>query len=369
MLTLMIARPTPDTPSPPADVENLENKLIQVNQGISLKKLSITDSNFPVRPGYGTLGNKVILRTNYFHLLAKKDQKIHLYSVHIEPEGLNKRKKRRLFELLLASKTMTSLQPGVASDYGSNLITTKELDLGPEKKRVAPMPYSETEDDRTQTASTNKVYNIKIEFTRTMALSELLQYLSSDQIDASCPNKAELLQALNIAMCKTANAARGVTAVSGNKFFPSDTPAPGIDLTTLSGGLVALRGYYMSVRTATLRVLLNVNVCTMAFYKSGSLVDLVQEYKGGANISPPFLRDLNRFIKGLRVRTSYLKDSNNRPYTRLRVIFGLCMKPLGASADQATFKLKDANTQKETNSSVKSFFQQRKQSLRTRSRA
>jgi eukaryotic translation initiation factor 2C len=358
MLTFTIARPTPTVPPPSTEVDNLENQLIEVNKGLSLKKLSIKDSNFPVRPGYGTLGEKVTLRTNYFHLLAKKEQKIHLYSVNVEPEGLNKRKKRRLFELLLATKTMMAHQPGVASDYASNLITTKALDLGPEKKRIAPIQYYDAEQGRTQPNPTDKSYNVKIEFTRTMALSELLQYLSSNQADASCPNKAELIQALNIAMCKTANAAPGVTAVSGNKFFPSDTPAPGIDLTLLGSGLVALRGYYMSVRTATLRVLLNVNVCTMAFYKSGSLVDLVLEYKGDAAINPMFLRDLNRFLKGLRVKTSYLKDSNNRPYTRLRVIFGLCMRPLGANANQATFMLKDPKTQQEKSTSVNAFFKQ-----------
>ena len=86
--------------------------------------------------------------------------------------------------------------------------------------------------------------------------------------------------------------------VGRNKFFHSDsTERP----QTIGGGLEAWRGFYSSVRPAHKSLMVNVNVCTTAFYTPGNLAERIMQFTSASFGARP-----NAFAKGLRVRTTHL---------------------------------------------------------------
>lgn len=86
--------------------------------------------------------------------------------------------------------------------------------------------------------------------------------------------KENLIQALNIIMANHPNRQDGVFQSGQNRFFryPDADLYPSLDL---QGGLIAVRGYYSSVRCATSRILLNLNAQCSPFYKAVNLVGLM----------------------------------------------------------------------------------------------
>lgn len=154
-------------------------------------------------------------------------------------------------------------------------------------------------------------------------MEELLSYLCNTRAAAVLDAKEEIVQALNIVMAKRVNEDPGIVPQGQNKYFVLDNnPA------SLTGGLVALRGYYSSIRTSNARILLNLNACTSAFYSAVPLWKIMAEFLGGT--TPPgrdgwnrhLIKKLNSFLKMLKVETRYLVD-NGAPLVRVKVIKGL----------------------------------------------
>lgn len=86
--------------------------------------------------------------------------------------------------------------------------------------------------------------------------------------------------------------------VGKNKFFH---PSPAYPPTSLGGGLEAWRGFYSSVRPAYKQLMVNVNVCTTAFYTPGNLAVRMQEFSNAS-----FGARASAFVKGVRVKTTHL---------------------------------------------------------------
>jgi hypothetical protein len=91
----------------------------------------------------------------------------------------------------------------------------------------------------------------------------------------------------------------------------------------LGGGLTAIRGFFASVRAATCRILVNVNVTNAAFYNDGPLDQLMAAFepqRRGGKIR------LASFLKRVRVRTTHLPEKKNRAgevIYRVKTIMGL----------------------------------------------
>lgn len=86
--------------------------------------------------------------------------------------------------------------------------------------------------------------------------------------------------------------------VGQNKFFH---PSPASPPVSLGGGLEAWRGFYSSVRPSWRQLMVNVNVCTTAFYTPGNLAERMMEFMEAA----PHTR-IASFIRGVRVKTAHL---------------------------------------------------------------
>ena len=95
-----------------------------------MKSLKLTKKDLPVRPGFGTQGREVKLRTNFFAVKVPKGP-LYEYDIQIKPEPSTNGLRRRIIELAetAAEWTSSSLPSRVAHDYASRLISADELAL------------------------------------------------------------------------------------------------------------------------------------------------------------------------------------------------------------------------------------------------
>lgn len=164
-------------------------------------------------------------------------------------------------------------------------------------------------------------------------MEELLSYLCNTGPAAVLDSKEEIVQALNIVMAKRVNEDPNIVPHGQNKYFVLET-----NPSSLTGGLVALRGYYSSIRTSNARILLNLNACTSAFYSAVPLWKLMEDFLGATAPRQGAwdrnaIRKLQSFLKLLKVETKYLKVDGVAS-VRVKVIKGLSG---GRGAREVTF--------------------------------
>lgn len=108
-----------------------------------------------------------------------------------------------------------------------------------------------------------------------------------------------IISALNLILAAYPNRSVGDGVMVGrNKFFhPSAAEPP----TSLGAGLEAWRGFYSSVRPAHKQLMVNVNVCTTAFYVPGNLAESLQSFMNASFSARP-----NAFCRQVRIKTTHL---------------------------------------------------------------
>jgi eukaryotic translation initiation factor 2C len=113
-----------------------------------------------------------------------------------------------------------------------------------------------------------------------------------------------VISALSVILAASRNRSAGDGVVlSRNKFFcnnsihPSSAEAP----VSIGGGLQAWRGFYSSIRPAHKSLMVNVNLCTTAFYAVGNLAERMMEFMNASFGARP-----SAFARGVRVKTIHL---------------------------------------------------------------
>ena len=227
------------------------------------------------------------------------------------------RKLRQALTLLFEHPDFRMEDLGVATDYASTIITSKQLPTAGNGTKEYEVVYREVEDQ--EPASIPLICTFKLSSGVLVPTEELLRYLASTPADASdFTGKDDAIQALNIVVARTPNLNPGVFQSGTNKFF--DYPTDPGKYNELGNGLIAVRGYYSSVRTSTLRTLLNVNAQTSPFYKAINVLDLMIEHGRQDHLS------LEHFLYLLRVKTSYMKDKDGNESAKIKTIAGLWQK-------------------------------------------
>lgn len=271
---------------------------------------------FPIRPGYGTKGTKVELTANYVELLPPSEMILHRYDIQISPE-VTGRKRFRVVQLLLRSAEVAPHRDEVATDFRSTLVSKTKF---PRDETIIEIRYaSEGEDEPPARATT---YRVRVLYTKTLSIVELINYLNSTNLDQSFGDKQELTQALNIFLNHFAKSAEKLVTIGPKTFSLNPNAVRG----ELGSGLEVIRGFFSSVRIATCRILVNINVSHGAFYQSGPLPALMNSY-GVRNTAA-----LERFLKLLRVRTTHLPEKRNKAnevIPRVKTVFGLARKDDG----------------------------------------
>lgn len=343
---------------------------------------SNTPDGLPGRNSYGTLGRPVVLRTNYFEVQLAYDvggaiveKPLHRYAVQFVDEGLSKVKKRRAMEQILAMPDFQNVMH--ASDYGANIVATQKINeeflrtkqsvLLPAKgSTTAPSALDENASEQARAARARNTITFSIDLTGSLSVRDLIDFINSTSPNAHYAGHQQLVQMLNIVMCKAPNEAAQVARLPGNKFYPHQglpgaNSHPGIDFEELAGGLVALRGYYSSVRCATGRLLLNLNVTSGAFYQAMPLLELFSKF-GNSDF-----KQREDFVRKLKV---LYERPGKTPFKSERTIIGFANTPNGknppftverfGNAHAVKFKYEDRNGPRvqERVTSVFKFFQE-----------
>lgn len=351
--------------------------MIRPHEEISLSGLSLDDLPLPSRPSYGTKGKGIVLRTNYFKLLTRLGAEIYRYEFEISPQlvnperkenkskprTVNRRKTRRLIEQLLASNRNLD---GVATDYSKFLVSAQKLPLGKEGIVIFTQVFWEPEDAGPGPSSTS--HKVKIFNEYPMPLKGLMDYISTPpRVTSSSFDKSEVIQALNLILTRTAN--ESPTIYGGgirNKFYTYPTQDKYFDL---GSGLIAVKGFYTSVRTSTLRLLVNINVANAAFYPAINLLGLMRRHT--PNSANDGRSGLEAFISRLKVSHHYIRKSTSDPKStvkRVKTILGFAHPKYGegiairANAHQIRFKCDEL---KGATVSIYEYFQRSKLKVRS----
>lgn len=247
------------------------------------------------------------------------------YDVEIRPEQ-PKMKKRRVLEQLVARPPFQGT--ACATDYSKFIVTTadlkSEIKAASHGKITIPSVNANSQPGGSPPpVRPSDTVQYRISSAGSFNVRDLMDYLTSTAPGASYAGVADLIQMLNIIMCKVPNETAAVANLPGNKFYPHQglpglPDHPRMEFAELAGGLMALRGYFASVRPATGRVLLNLNVTTGAFYQPIPLLDLFMRC-GITDISK---REM--FVKKLKVQ--YVRPGKT-PIKQVRTIFGFAKTP------------------------------------------
>ena len=259
-----------------------------------------------------------MLTANYVEMLPRSDMVLHRYDISdVVPDVVGK-KRVRLMQLLLQSPELASHKGNIATDFKSTLVSKTKFK---QDKGVIEVQYrSEGEDDPKEGAS---AYKIRVRFTKTLSMSDLLDWMNSTSLGQTFDDKPELTQALNIFLNHYAKSANALASIGSSKTFALNQNAGRGDL---GAGLEVIRGFFSSVRVATARILVNINVSHGAFYQYGPLPGLMHNYGTRNTVG------LEKFLKLVRVQTTHLPEKRNKAsqvIPRIKTIFGLARKDDG----------------------------------------
>ena len=301
-----------------------------------LKDRGIT---LPLRTSYGKIGAQISLWTNYFEVIADPGVILWKYSLLIDPEkpprkALVKRQRRRLLYLLLQEPFFQALGNAVTTDFNEIMITTKNIIDSNEKVKQIRVVYWEIEDGTPSpdSAKPAPAYIITIKLLQSVNLCDFVDYLKAAATDASgaIHNKENAVELLNVIVAHSPHIS-GLVALGGNRFYNYPVNPQWGNRYDLGGGLMAVRGYFASVRTSTQRALINVHTQTSAFYPPVNVWELMTLH-GFSNALA-----LKAFLMKLRVRTEYLKDRNGQPIQKVKTITGLSL----SDASTQTFPVEE----------------------------
>ncbi|KAI0357820.1 Piwi-domain-containing protein [Trametes cingulata] len=283
-------------PNQPADIDaritdNSQDALIA-----SFRSLRLSDNELPSRPGFGSVGQPIKLRANFFPIKVPKGP-LYEYDVALNPAANNRRLKRRIFQL--AEETTewkaAGLTGKVAHDRSAKLISAVKL---PQPLEINIAYTDEADNGDEQKKREPKQYLMKIRYIQPIETQGLTNYLEGHPQYRGY-DIMPVINALNVILAMHPNRALGGGVMVGrNKFFH---PSPMARPVPLGGGLEAWRGFYSSVRPAWKQLMVNVNVCTTAFYTPGNLAERLMEFMNASYGARPAA-----FVRGVRIRTTHL---------------------------------------------------------------
>ncbi|KAG5802150.1 hypothetical protein H9Q74_013319 [Fusarium xylarioides] len=356
-------------PQPDGAIAKLEDEVVRSNVTSvaqltsNMGNLSMEDKQnlgkFPPRPAFGSKGTPVTLWANYY---AVKTQAPVLYKYtmtvkEIVPEGQEEAKERapktkgkggkpgkpresgprevkgrKLYLVIkealneLSKKDKNLL---VATEFKSQLISLRKLNLEQDNSIRFSMPFSEGSE---KTDVFEVVFNGPVE----ARVDEMLKYVNSKtgaSDDGSDPSQAmtypkfpDVIDALNVIFgFGPRSKLDKISAVGSSRFFAfgSDNRRNEVVLGR-DRALKAARGYFQSVRLATGRLLLNVNVTHGVFKIDGPCARFFDGFGVNATQSPQMARKLKllgRFLPKTRVwiKTKY----GSKEVRRSKAIHGL----------------------------------------------
>lgn len=334
-----------------SEVTQQENADLKEYQELSLDQLSLADVNLPNRPGFAKNGLSVALRANHFELSLSDSQQLFPYKADVDQRLQDsKRQIRWFFQTILQELSeLKTMGDGVATDYASLLVTSAKIDLGPTNRKTFTMGYYKRGGQGDPVRAGAKPFEFTLSLLPPITSADLSRYVGSSPaiLDESESTDSEVIRTLNVIIAGHPNKDPSVYQGGQGKFFRYPSTRSEASSFDLQGGLIAVRGYFYSVRFATLRVLLNVHGQCNPFYKAINARELMQEFK---DLVGEKAGAMEGFFYMLEVKTSYMKAADGRPITKFRTVVGL------SAGNANDTKFKQTRRQPEATISVAQYF-------------
>ena len=311
----------------------------------------VTKQAFPSRPAFGSKGKKIVVFANYFPITIKKGLKVFKYTINVykvpppeeedtsgkgkakaRPQNVEVKGQKLYMAVWAALKKLEAEDQLIASEFKSQVIFTIKPDLGNMEVEVdVPMTKVFEEGQRVDKCV------VKFYGPQTVFIDDLLRYLETGRDtpgeEGQFPHYPIHVDTLNVVVGHQPRMNSDETAPLGSsRFFAIGENTVFQDLRGRHGGgnpLVALRGYFKSVRLGTGRLMLNVNVAHCVFKLGGNLAEIMDNL----SISAPKAKDHNdrpiqlfaRFLNKSRLRVSMQLDSGKKVH-RPKTVYGFASR-------------------------------------------
>ncbi|KAL8687809.1 MAG: hypothetical protein Q9224_005045 [Gallowayella concinna] len=225
------------------------------------------------------------------------------------------------FRLMLEHPQFQSHKNDMVTDYKKQLLSAVELS----RQAIQPIQFRYRAEDEDDVRLSAPLLKFDIKPAGTLTVGNLLDHLTSANTSKAL-NQQDVLQGLNIFLRHYTKQSPDHITIGSSSFplRPTDTDRVG-----LQGGLQAIRGFFSSVRVATSRILVNVNVVHAPFYDAIRL-DLSMKAFQATNGKDPY--KLQAFLKRVRVEVPHLKARKivaGRAMPRVKTILALATKQDG----------------------------------------
>ena len=323
-------------------MDRASDRAVTEPEEIPLGGLKLEPTLQPTRPAFGKTGRPVTLWANYFELSVSKEITVFRYRIKFisgkkedadnDGEAKDKptgRKLKQAIRLLLSDNPVFATRAlDIASNYSDVLFCRHKI---PEEEISQPFRLTYRKEFEDEPAANASKHLVKVNYESSYNVGDLMDYVTSSRISAAYRDRDDLVVFLNVLLDDYAKKSMGMKTM-GSKSFTLSEDTPSWDLGT---GLNALRGFFSSVRLATNRILLNMNVSHAAFYMAGDLENVMRAH-GLYN-----LRRLDGFLKLLKVRTTHLPEKRNKAdevIPRVKTIYALARTSDGSGPHRPRVK-------------------------------
>ncbi|KAI3450653.1 hypothetical protein Pfo_007318 [Paulownia fortunei] len=284
----------------------------------------------PARPGFGTIGRKVIVKANHF-LVTVADRDLNHYDVSISPEVFSKKVCRNIMNQLVKSFQASHLGKRMLAYDGRKSCYT-----------AGPLPFSSKDfvvrlDDQDGGARREREFKVSIKFASKADLHHLQQFLQGRQPDVP----QETLQFLDVVLREKPSNSYEVV---GRSFFSRLLGDTG----ELGNGLEYWKGFYQSLRPTQMGLSLNIDMSARAFFEPILVSEYVAKYFNRDLTRPLTDQDrikVKRALKGVRV------EIHHQGHIKRHKISGVSTAP----TNKLMFPLDDSGA----NISVVQYFRQK----------
>jgi len=291
----------------------LSNPNLSSSTEVVLKKKKSTSLiPFITRPGFGQAGRKIKLKANFYAIQNLPIENVHQYEfvivqksprkdTNISPELL-----RLLYQRWWEIFKKENHKPLYPVFDGRHYIFSATLLPFPNDKAVYTINLV-----RDGNVSSERVFEITLRKVQEISMKGLHQFLEGKNLEVP----TEALQVIDTIFRHFPSFLDNQFSIVGRSFFTND------DIEEISNGVQLWRGHHQSLKASRDRLLINIDISATAFYKPGSLKDVIQNYFGKDDLKI-LLNDTERqhiesFLKGIKIKINY-RDNSRRTYKILR---------------------------------------------------
>ena len=237
------------------------------------------------------------------------------------------KKAEQVIKLFLDLPELRPYKNGIFTDFKANFFSGQKL---PDDVRCLKVQYRAENNAEARPDALTYTVRLIENVRKSIDLATLRTKYQGGDLTSFQYDRQELIQALNILFLHYARSSPNCLATGGRRSFPSQGQIPDGAWWNIWGGLWALRGSFSSIRVVGSNILLNVNLSHGAFYNTGRLDALIDNFHEGGHSRV----ELEAFLRGLRVGLTHYKDSNGkmvRPDQRVKTIVRLARTSDGMS--------------------------------------